>query len=108
MIRSGLLPGLMEGYDALKAIGSLIDVWRENKYPRQIIEKRFFQQAVKHESLWFLGLCFEHKSLVKSKFRNSCYSIKILRRLWRPKSSFTQIQGVLEAGVNRGIYVKAA
>ena len=98
----------MEGYDAFKSLGSLIDVWRENKYPGKIIEKRFFQQAVKHESLSFLGLCFEHKSLVKSKFRNSSYSIKILRWLWRPKSSFTQTQGVLEAGVNRGIYVKAA
>ena len=74
----------------------------------KLSKNSFFQQAVKHENLWFLGLCFEHKSLVKSKFRNSCYSINFLRRLWRPKSSFTQIQGVLEAGVNRGIYVKAA
>ena len=89
-------------------MGSFIDVWQENKYPRQIIEKRFFQRAVKHDSLWSLGLCFEHKSLVNSIFMNSSYSIKILRRLWRPKSSFTQIQGVLEAGVNRGIYVEVA
>ena len=106
LYRACSLIRLMIGQNGLWANGGLMDVWRENKHPRYIVEKRFVRLIFEYDSLQFFDLCFDHKSLIVNKFEKSSCSMKILPQLCRPNSSLTQIQDVLDAGANWRIYCK--